>query len=69
MRCHVGGGSSPSASAGMGGSEPAFTPIRIEMPRSCAARTTSRTLPASRMLPGLSRSPWKPPLIDSRASR
>ena len=41
MRCVFGGGSSPSASAGIGGSEPSLTPMRIEMPRSFAAWTTS----------------------------
>ena len=69
IRLCLDGGSSPSARAGIGGSDPSFTPMRIEIARSVAALTTSRTLSASRMLPGLRRRPWMPPSIDVSASR
>ena len=69
MRCHFGGGVSPSARGGSGGRLPSFTPTRMGTPRSWARRTTVRTFSASRMLPGLRRRPWTPALSAASARR
>ncbi len=46
-----------------------MAPTRIGTWRSAASRTTVRIWPSSRMLPGLSLSPWTPASRAKRASR
>ena len=49
--------------------DPEFTPIRIGIPRSCAARATASTRARAPMFPGLIRSLSTPRAIASNASR